>query len=1300
MRKYENPISAPPEVQLLSNGRYHTAVSTAGGGYSHRGDLAVTRWREDATRDCWGTFIYLRDNASGDCWSAAYQPTLKSAEQNDVIFAGATAEFRRRQNGVEAITQIWVSPEDDLEVRRVVLTNRSAIQLAIELTTYAEVVLTNPGADSAHPVFSNLFVQTEFIPQKLAILATRRPRAEGEARPWLLHGLVTADAAINNPLSCETDRARFIGRGRTPINPVALETKAPLSNTVGSVLDPIVALRRTFSLTPNQPVAVSLILGVTDSREEALALIEKYQAPRQIEQSLDLARAKHDSAEGVDQSSELSQRLASAVIYANPALRAAPETLARNQRGQPALWPYGISGDFPIVFLSVTNPTNLELARELVRAHRHWQIHGLATDLILLVDPEPGGSSTLQDQIASLITTEKREDQLDKRGGIFVRTRERVSPEDVVLFETCARVVLSDQKGTLAEQLTQAEVLSSTQSTGTVRRSGSTELAEVLGEVGSTSPEELHAAPGQLVFDNGTGGFTADGREYVITLRADHCTPAPWVNVIANSSFGTAISESGSAYTWAENSHELRLTPWNNDPVTDTSGEALYIRDDETGEFWSPTPLPIKQRGTYSIRHGFGYSVFEFSANGIASELTVYVAVDATIKFSVLKLRNVSGRQRRISVFGYWEWVLGDLRQKSLLHVRTEVEPATGALLARNAYNSDFSEWIAVVDVDGPAGSTRALTGDRQEFLGQNGSLAKPAALLRGQLSGKTGPGLDPGGALQVSFELPDKQEREIPFRLGAGRGRQEVSELIARFRGIGSARTALEKVVEYWERTLGTVQVETADRSVDFMVNGWLLYQVLSARFWGRTGFYQSGGAFGFRDQLQDVMALVHAEPALVREHLLRAAAHQFREGDVLHWWHPPAGRGVRTRVSDDYLFLPYVASRYVTCTGDQSVLNERVTFLEGRPLNPGEESYYDLPKRSEDTATLYEHCVRAIEHGLRFGEHGIPLMGSGDWNDGMNLVGIEGRGESVWLAFFLYDVLIRFAALAQNRNDTRFAERCRTQARQLQENIEKHTWDGEWYRRAYFDNGGPLGSHLNSECQIDSLPQSWSIISGAGDSQRSRQAMESVNKRLVRREAKLIQLFDPPFDQAPLHPGYIKGYVPGVRENGGQYTHGAVWAVTAFALEGDHERAWELASLLNPIQHALTAEQVATYKVEPYVIAADIYWVPPHTGRGGWTWYTGSAGWMYRLLVETLLGLNLENNRLRLQPGVPKNWKGYKARYRHGRTTYEIAVVLLPDQLAGNTELFLDGQKLADLTIPLTDDEAVHQVEARVRS
>ncbi|HET9376840.1 MAG TPA: protein ndvB, partial [Chthoniobacterales bacterium] len=750
----------------------------------------------------------------------------------------------------------------------------------------------------------------------------------------------------------------------------------------------------------------------------------------------------------------------------------------------------------------------------------------------------------------------------------------------------------------------------------------------------------------ELVFHNGLGGFTPDGREYVITLQPEQATPAPWVNVIANPNFGTVLSESGGAYTWAQNSHELRLTPWNNDPVTDATGEAFYIRDEQSGEFWSPTPAPVRDATPYIIRHGFGYSVFEHTGNGIVSELTVYVAPDAAVKFAALKLRNVSGRIRRISVTGYWEWVFSDLRQNGVLHVQTEIDAATGALLARNSYNTEFSEWIAFVDVDA---SMRTFTGDRKEFLGRNGSLSNPAAMKGQHLSGRTGAGLDPCGAVQITLDLLDGQEQETCFRLGAGRGPSEVRDLIQRFRGSKASRGALEGVCQYWKETLGTIQVETPDPSVNLIANGWLFYQTLSCRLWGRTGFYQSGGAFGFRDQLQDVMALVHAEPNLTREHLLRAAAHQFREGDVLHWWHPPAGRGVRTHTSDDYLWLPYVTCRYVSVVGDNGVLDEKVPFLEGRLLKPEEESYYDLPKRSEESGTLYEHCVRAIEHGLRFGEHGLPLMGSCDWNDGMNLVGKDGKGESVWLAFFLYDVLTRFAELAGSRNDVSFAERCLAQAKQLQENVEAQSWDGQWYRRAYFDNGEPLGSHLNLECQIDSLPQSWSVISGAGNPQRACQAMQAVDEHLVREEQKLIQLFDPPFDKSDLHPGYIKGYVPGVRENGGQYTHAAVWTVMAFALLGDHDRAWQLVGLLNPINHATTPATAAIYKVEPYVIAADVYAVPPHTGRGGWTWYTGSAGWMYRLLTETLLGLNREGDRLWLTPRLPTSWTGCKVQYRY---------------------------------------------------
>ena len=1289
MRVFTNPTPPAPEVHLLSNGRYHVVVSSAGGGYSRWRELAVTRWREDATRDCWGTFVYLRDLASGEFWSNAYQPTLRPTKRYEAIFTQARAEFRQRHAGLEIHTEISVSPEDDVELRRITITNHSSVTREIELTSYAEVVLARPDADAAHPAFSNLFVQTEFAQKSSAILCTRRARSQEERPPWLLH-LMVGQGGEQGAVSCETDRSRFVGRGGSMASPAAMQDIAPLSNTVGSVLDPIISLRRTVTLPPHESAVIDLVLGVTESRESALAHVEKYQSPRMADRAFDLAwthsQVTLHQLDATEAEAQLYGRLASALIYADPARRASSNVLLNNRRGQNALWSYGISGDAPIVLLRINDPEKLEIVRQLIKAHSYWRMKGLTVDLVILSEDIVVSvyRQSLQEQITSLISSGINAPMLDKPGGIFVRRLEQIPNDDRVLLQTAARVVLDDEKGTLAEQLEHRSVLEPSVPALTHTRSPAHDLPVPL-------------PPRELIFPNGFGGFTRDGQEYVITLQPGQMTPAPWVNVLANPYFGTVVSESGAAYTWVENSHEFRLTPWSNDAVQDTTGEALYIRDEQTGQFWSPTPLPARGVTPYVIRHGFGYTVFEHTEHGIASELCVYVAMDAPVKFSVLKLRNVSGRPRRLSVTGYWEWVLGDLRQKSLLHVQTEVDLKTGALLARNHYNTEFPERIAFLDVNDGA---RTVTGDRKEFIGRNGSLAQPAALKCVRLSGKVGAGLDPCGAVQVTFNLLDGQERETSFRLGVGRNAAEVQNLIRRFRREDAGRVALEGVWAYWKRTLGAVTVETPDPAVNVMANGWLLYQTLSCRVWGRTGFYQSGGAYGFRDQLQDVMALVHCEPALTREHLLRAATHQFREGDVQHWWHPPAGRGVRTQFSDDFLWLPYVTCRYVSCVADTGVLDEKVPFLEARPLKQGEEAYYDLPNRSEESGTLYQHCVRAIERGLKFGEHGLPLIGCGDWNDGMNMVGKEGRGESVWLAFFLYDVLTQFSALACARKDLAFADRCLDQARQLQQNIELHAWDGEWYRRAYFDNGEPLGSQTNPECQIDSLPQSWSVISGAGEPERSHQAMNAVDQRLVRRNAKLIQLFDPPFDKSALNPGYIKGYIPGVRENGGQYTHGAIWTAMAFALMGENDRAWELFSLLNPVHHGGTPKQIATYKVEPYVVAADVYAVAPHMGRGGWTWYTGSAGWMYRLLVETLLGVNLEGDQLRINPRLPKNWKTYKIHYRYRQTVYHITISRLAAGSVEANQLLLDGKELASETVPLVDDRREHSVELKVGS
>jgi cyclic beta-1,2-glucan synthetase len=1287
MRVFTNPTAPAPEVHLLSNGRYHVVISSAGGGYSRWRDLAVTRWYEDATRDCWGTFVYLRDVGTGEFWSTAYQPTLQMTKGYEAIFTQARAEFRHRHAGLEVHTEISVSPEDDVELRRITITNRSPVTRKVELTSYSEVVLALPAADAAHPAFSNLFVQTEFARKSSAVLCTRRARSQEEKPPWLLY-LMQVQGDDKGEISCETDRSQFVGRGGSLANPAAMQTISPLSNTVGSVLDPIIALRRAVTLPPFGTVIVDLVLGVAESRETAQAQVEKYQSSRMTDRVFDLAwthsQVTLHQLDVTEAEAQLYGRLASALIYADPARRANPGVLLNNRRGQNGLWSYGISGDSPIVLLRISDTEKIEIVRQLIQAHSYWRMKGLTVDLVILNEDVSVYRQSLQDQITTLISSGIEAQMLDKPGGIFVRRLEQIPNDDRVLLQAAARIVLDDEKGTLAEQLEHRSILEPSVPALRTSRFRSADLSAPL-------------PPRELIFDNGLGGFTRDGHEYVITLQPGQMTPAPWVNVLANPFFGTMISESGAAYTWVENSHEFRLTPWSNDPVQDTTGEAFYIRDDQTGQFWSPTPLPARGTTPYVIRHGFGYTVFEHAEFGIASELWVYVAMDAPVKFSVLKLRNVSGRPRQLSVTGYMEWVLGDLRHKSLLHVQTEVDIKTGALLARNYYNTEFPNRIVFLDVND---ATRTLTGDRKEFIGRNGNLSQPAAMKRQRLSGKVGAGLDPCGAVQVAFNLSDGEERETSFRLGVGRNLADVQILIRRFRRADASRAVLEGVWAYWNRTLGAVNVDTPDPAVNVMANGWLLYQTLSCRLWGRTGFYQSGGAYGFRDQLQDVMALVHAEPALTREHLLRAAARQFREGDVQHWWHPPSGRGVRTHFSDDFLWLPYVTCRYVSCIADTGVLDEEISFLEGRPVKPDEESYYDLPNQSEESATLYQHCVRAIERGLKFGEHGLPLMGCGDWNDGMNLVGKDGRGESVWLAFFLYDVLTRFAKLARSRNDLAFAGRCDTQAEQLKKNINLHAWDGEWYRRAYFDNGEPLGSATNPECQIDSLPQSWAVISGADEPQHFHQAMNSVDQRLIRRQAGLIQLFEPPFDKSALNPGYIKGYIPGVRENGGQYTHGAIWTVMAFALMGENDRAWELFALLNPVHHGGTPKQIATYKVEPYVVAADVYAVAPHTGRGGWTWYSGSAGWMYQLLIETLLGINLEGDQLRVTPRLPKSWTAYKIHYRYRQTVYHITITQLSPDAAKTNQLFLDGEELAVKTIPLVDDRREHFVELKVCS
>ncbi len=1278
IRVIRTPHTPVPEVQLLSNGNYFVMLSNSGGGYSRWRETAVTRWRADTTCDNWGTFCYIKDLDSGAFWSTAHQPTLKEADHYEAIFSQGRGEFRRRDEDIETYTVVIVSPEDDIEVRRTQLTNQSRTKRSLSVTSYGEVVLASSSADDTHPAFSNLFVQTEINEHQNAIICTRRSRSKEENPPWMFH-LVKVNGVDADQVSYETNRNNFIGRGYSISHPQVMESGKSLSGSQGSVLDPVVSIQYTLTLRPGETAIIDIITGIADTQVSNQNLIDKYQdrhfRDRAFELSWTHSQVVLRQIGATEADAELYGKIASSILYLNPALRAQASTILKNHRGQSSLWSYSISGDLPIVLLEISGSENITLVKQFMKAQAYWHMKGLAVDIVILNEDPSGYRQILQDQIQGIIAAGIDTATAEKKGRIFVRPIDQVSTEDLILLQAVARVIFSDAKGTLEDQVNK-------------RLIAKPSVPKLIPAKFFAATNQKIALPGGLQFFNGTGGFSKDGNEYVIITEERKRTPLPWINVIANPAFGTIISESGSSYTWFENAHAYRLTPWKNDPVLDGSGECFYVRDEESGQYWSPMGSPAFGQGPYLTSHGFGYTTFEHIQDGIQTDTRVFIDLDSPVKFVVLKVSNQSDRKRRLSATGYVEWILGELRAKSVMHVITELDSSCGALVARNSFNTDFSNHVAFFDVDSPG---FYYTTDRTEFIGRNGTLENPEAMSRQQLSGKSGANMDACAAIQVPFELEPGRERTIIFKLGAGKDLKEVVATVQRFRGNAEASQSFDRVKQFWNATLKKVQIETPDPSINILANGWLLYQVIACRLWGRSGLYQSGGAFGFRDQLQDVMALMHTKPQLTRQQILLCASRQFKEGDVQHWWHPPAGRGVRTRCSDDFIWLPFVTSRYTSTTGDLEVLDELIPFMQGRPLNVNEESYYDLPIPS-DSATLYDHCKQSLIHAARFGKHGLPLMGSGDWNDGMNMVGIHGRGESIWLAFFLYDTLIRFSEIAKLRQDDVFVSTCENHASLLKQNIKLHGWDGAWYLRAYFDDGSPLGSAKNTECKIDAISQSWSVLSGAGDSARSLTAMQSVNKFLINRDKGLIQLLEPPFNVSDMDPGYIKGYVPGVRENGGQYTHAAIWMVMAFAKLGDQEKTDELIRLINPIHHGTTPEGIATYKVEPYVMAADVYGVDPHTGRGGWTWYTGSAGWMYQLILESFLGLTRKGNTITFKPCVPKDWKSFQITYRYDEAVYHIKVEQTTETAVSRTTM--DGVEQPENKFELVNDQKEHFV------
>ncbi|MBE0504493.1 MAG: glycosyl transferase [Desulfuromonadales bacterium] len=1288
---FTTPHTAIPHSLLLSNGRYGLMVTNSGGGYSQWRGQELTRWRSDQTCDGMGTFCYIQEIDPDRLWASTYQPVGGKPEGYSVNFALERGIFRRKDYGLHTETEVVVSPEDDAEIRRVTLINRTDRPRRLNLTSYVELSMAPHNADRQHPAFNKLFIQTEALPEQQALLAYRRARSDKEVPLYVAHRLTFEHSGDACPQAedwqFETDRRRFIGRGRTLANPMGAMQR--LGNSQGFVLDPILCLRHSFVLEPGQRFQFSLVLAAGDSREQVVQLMDKYCDPHAITRAMDFAWVSAQQELQImhilpDEARRF-QQLASHLLFPNPLLRATSERLAENFKGQAGLWPYGISGDLPIALVTIGEVRDLSLARQMLQAYTYWRIHGLSTDLVILNEEAGSYERPLQERLERLIQTHTLFNGTNQPGGIYLRNAALIPEEDLKLLKFAARVVLVAARGTLAQQLGAPK-----------------EVAQLLEKLNRKRPLREPSAPlpfMELNYFNSLGGFTPDGREYAIYLGPDTHTPAPWVNVIANPSFGTMVSETGSGFTWFGNSQRNRLTGWSNDPVLDPPSEALYIRDEESGTFWSPTAAPIREESAYRARHGAGYTVFEHNSHGIEQELTVFVPVDdnggVPIKLQRLRLFNASSRRRRLSVTYYAELILGENRETSQMHVMTNWDDEAQALLALNRYHPEYPQRVTFVSITPPAESYGA---DRTAFIGRNRTLANPEGMEKTRLSQRSGAGLDPCAVLRVVLELAPGERREVTSQLGQADSLTGARHLLRTYQQDQALETALQASKAWWDGLLGTIEVHTPELAADLLINRWLQYQSLSCRIWGRSAFYQSGGAFGFRDQLQDVMAFLYAKPELAREQILLAASRQFREGDVQHWWHPPSGAGIRSRITDDLLWLPYVVAQYVRVTGDHEILQKEIPFLNAPPLADDEHEVFIIPEIALERATLFEHCRRAVSRGLTRGPNGLPLIGTGDWNDGMNLVGAEGKGESVWLGWFLADLLQGMVELSEVLLQPGLGRTYQQERKELIQRIELAAWDGEWYLRGTFDDGSPLGSVASKEAKIDSLPQSWAWLSGAADPERAEIALESAWQHLVLQKEGLVLLFAPPFDKSVPSPGYIKGYPPGVRENGGQYTHAALWMAMAMARKGDGTRAVQLLRLLNPIEHARDADAAWLYGVEPYVVAADVYRLPDRVGQGGWSWYTGSAAWMYRVWIEEVLGLQVRSGQLRINPVIPATWPGFSLSYRHGETIYAIEVENPDSCERGVAWVEMDGQRVAGGAIPLERSLVKHHVVVRM--
>ncbi len=1281
-RLIDRPLAAPAAINVMSNGYYNVMVTATGAGYSRAGEIAVTRWNGDGVEERTGTFLFVTDTESGQWWSASAEPKRAAEEKAHAFFCDDKATFIKTVGTLSSELECIVLSEGNGEARRITLWNESDRDRHVEVTSFAEIALAFEAADVAHPAFSKMFVRTGIDPATSTIFAERQRRSDGEPAIALAH-FITHGEGVSRGIEAETDRRAFIGRGRSLADAAAFDPGARLSGAAGFTLDPVMALRARVRVPARKKVSLTFWTLTAANRADVETGMHHFLQPDSFERQAMLAwtrsqvQTRHvgltlSQAAGV-------QKLARHLVLPGAALRAPDAVIASGLGRQSSLWPTSISGDFPIFAVRIGDVADLDIVASALRMQEYLRARGLLFDLVVVNEQASSYVQDLQQAIERLCENARMHGrELGPRQHIFAVRRDLMDAATYGTLIGAARIVLHTRNGPILDQIERAEATAAQR-----------EVAPLAAPAPAAAPPA--ADGGGLAFWNGYGGFDDEGRDYVVRLSGGQATPQPWINVVANADFGFHTSSEGASFTWSRNSRDFQLTPWSNDAVVNRPGEGIYLYDRDANAAFSPFAGLLGDPAlAYEARHGRGVSTFSVTRAGLTATVTQLVDPADPVKVQQLRLDNAGGRMVRLRVYAYAEWVLGNNRPRSAPMIVPERDAASGALLARNPHHLDFGDRTAFLACDG---ADQSFTADRSEFIGGGGSSAAPAAVLGGALlSGACAPGRDPCAALSCDVEIAPGGSVALHFALGDAASAEEASALAtAHLKADFAARLQANR--DRWDTFSGALQVATPDPAFDAMVNTWLPYQALACRVKARAAFYQASGAYGFRDQLQDTLALIGHDPSLARAQILNAAGRQFGEGDVQHWWLPRGGAGVRTTISDDVVWLGYAAHHYVRTTGDRAILDEPVRFIDGPALKAGEHDAFFTPEPARAAAPLYEHCARALDLAVRrTGDNGLPLILGGDWNDGMNRVGEAGKGTSVWLGWFLARTLRDFSALAQARGDAARADAWLAHAGRLGEALETAGWDGEWYRRGTYDDGAPLGSAQSDECRIDSIAQSWAVLSGIGDPARANAAVSKALDMLVDAEAGIARLFTPPFEHSASEPGYIKSYPPGVRENGGQYTHAATWLIAALAELGRADDAWRLFSLVNPVNHALTAAAAGHYRVEPYVVAADVYGEGDKAGRGGWTWYTGSAGWLYRVAVENILGIVREGDRLHLKPALPAAWPGFSARLRFGAARYRVTVARGPEP-----GISVDGGKAGSGPVRLHED-GEHEIHVSV--